>query len=651
MNLTNSITTLKGVGPRKARSLGQLGIQTIDDLLHHFPSRWVFPDDHEYTVVRGTVKCVAEKWQALYCSVATENMGTVSICWYNGTRLRHLVTKGCGILAMGIMNRDAKLVNPEFRVAPDPSGLDVASLRIPTYPVVSGITSKDISRAVRSVLPYESIEQNLRKIHDPKSREEFDQAIQDEKYKELFYMQLALAIRSAQRKRAPSNLQCVPTPRSIEDYFPFEFTNDQRQAVWDIYGDLCSPSAMNRLLQGEVGSGKTAVAAYAAMVVACNGGQTAILCPTRILAEQHYKSVNNLFRSAGLNCELVITDAPSVRGQKMCFEPRLDRTDVVIGTTAILGDLHWDNLALVVIDEQHKFGVEQRAALQQHGNPHVLMMTATPIPRTIAMTAFGDLDVSVIREMPPGRKPVETKWVSPNPKHYGFAYATALETIGDELSQGHQVYVVCPRIEALDDEMRAVEEVVEEYADLFPTYAVSSLHGRMTPSDKELAARSWATGATSILVSTTVVEIGVDCPNATVMVVEGAERFGLAQLHQLRGRVGRSEHQSYCFLLSDTDSSDGRARLQVMERTSSGFEIAEQDIKLRGPGDLFSTRQHGLPDLRVADIVEDFDLLVQAREEARRMVQVGGASPQAYGYHLDELKRRYGDVLHLGGIG
>jgi ATP-dependent DNA helicase RecG len=455
-------------------------------------------------------------------------------------------------------------------------------------------------------------------------------------------MQLGLAVRQARREQVPPNVCIVGMPAPIAKYFPFKFTDDQADAVHDIYQDLHGPKAMNRLLQGDVGCGKTAVAAYAAIVTAFNGAQTAILCPTEILARQHYETVKEYFERAGVRCDLVVSGAKQYTQVVYTHQPGY-HADIVIGTTALLSEgACFRNLGLVIIDEQHKFGVEQRAALRRHGNPHVLVMTATPIPRTMAMTVFGDLNVSTIRSMPPGRVPTITKWCN----DYGSQLDARLY-MERELSAGHQIYIVCPRIEALDDEMRAVEEVSREYQVLFPGVPVEPLHGKMTQRRKDDVTHWWANPVHpcgAILVSTTVVEVGVDNPNATVMVIEGAERFGLAQLHQLRGRVGRGPAQSYCFLLSDTESAEARSRLQAMERTNDGFEIAEQDLRLRGPGDLLSTKQHGLPELRIADLVEDYDLLVETRREAREMVAKGPlpASVQA------ELERRFGSNLNLG---
>ena len=477
----------------------------------------------------------------------------------------------------------------------------------------------------------------LARVHRPRNQVEADEARRELKRDELFFMQLALACRQHLREQTPSNVRCIEPLSDIGQYFPFTLTAGQMQAVRDILADMGSGRAMNRLLQADVGAGKTVVAAWAAIVAAMNGAQVAILCPTEILARQHYETIRGYFERAGVSVALITGSTP-------CNDARCPTANIVVGTTALLDTkigFYWSSLGLVIVDEQHKFGVEQRAALRKHGNPHVLVMTATPIPRTMAMTVFGDLDVSVIRSMPPGRKPVKTTWCRQKAN-------IAHQTIRQELIDGHQVYVVCPRIEALDDEMRAVEEVAEEYSTLFPDATVLTLHGKMRPSEKEQVAELWRSNLwRAILVSTTVVEVGVDNPNATVMVIEGAERFGLAQLHQLRGRVGRGKDQSYCFLLSDTDSQEARVRLRAMERTNDGFEIAEQDLKLRGPGDLLSTRQHGLPELRIASLIDDYDLLCGARKEARELV-AKGALPVSI---ETELRRRYGDRLMLGDAG
>jgi ATP-dependent DNA helicase RecG len=652
ITLTTPVKNLKGCGPTRARALNRLGIETVEDLLHHFPSGYLFAppvtDRIEYNQSVTWVGAVLQtrRWGRNFEAVFANGP---TVTWYNGWYLCESIFKGSRLMVSGVTTANGGFINPGWKVlkpneTPDPSDLNTVA-----YPTTSGITSKDIGRLVRQCLdmvPCLPGKQGaLWAIHRPANQTQADSARQWFKYDELLYFQLALAVRQARREQERPNVWCKPPMLNPMQYFPFDFTDDQSHAVDDIMRDLCRGVAMNRLLQGNVGGGKTAVAAYAAIVMAFNGGQTAILCPTEILARQHYETIKEYFERAGVKCRLMV--GGMVRRRTDTSLPLMHTPDIIIGTTSLLSEgADFANLGLVIIDEQHKFGVEQRAALRKHGNPHVLVMTATPIPRTMAMTVFGDLDVSTIRSMPPGRRPVETYWIGSGPHWQDLRNAWSM-TVRDELAADHQVYVVCPRIEALDDEMRAVEEVSEEYANRFPDAITGMLHGRMTPQEKQQVAEWWfspPTGGGRILVSTTVVEVGVDNPNATVMVIEGAERFGLAQLHQLRGRVGRGEHQSYCFLLSDTDSGEARVRLRAMERTNDGFEIAEQDLKLRGPGDLLSTRQHGLPELKIASLPDDYDLLVEARKEARELVAKGPLPAEIQ----KELERRYGSTLTLG---
>ncbi|MEN6534523.1 MAG: ATP-dependent DNA helicase RecG [Bryobacteraceae bacterium] len=649
-----TLKDLKGVGPVKLAGLKRLGIETVEQLLHHYPSSYTFAPPLGRPLVEGqpatVVGTVASVCNPNHNFVVVLDSG-VRIMWFGGRYLRESIFAGSRLMVSGAVTHGG-FTNPEWRVlkpgeTPNPSDLNTV-----TYPVTSGITSKDIGRWVRQLSASVFTDNALTCIHEPATQEEADWARRCLKHDELFYMQLALALRRARREQVSPNVRCILPLGDLAHYFPFAPTPDQAAAARDILADMSRSRAMNRLLQGDVGCGKSYVAAYAAIVMAFNGGQTVILCPTEILARQHYETIKGYFERAGVACFLVSGGEVKAATKRKGFDG-----NIIIGTTAILSETAvFRNLGLVVVDELHKFGVEQRAALRRHGNPHCLSMSATPIPRTIAMTVFGDLDVSVIQSMPPGRKPVKTWWVTNlnsvvwrftgvGPAN-GYPDLHAHDVLERELAAGHQVYVVCPRIEALDDEMRAVEEVAEEYEALFPDTRVDCLHGRMTPVEKQLVAKWWADPMPwgRILVSTTVVEVGVDNPNATVMVVEGAERFGLAQLHQLRGRVGRGSERSYCFLLSDTDSAEGRARLRAMERTNDGFEIAEQDLKLRGPGELLSTRQHGLPDLKIADLVEDYDLLVEARKEAAELVAKG---PLPDGVQK-ELERRYGSTLVLG---
>jgi len=646
ITLNTPVTQLKGVGPSRASALARLGIKAVEDLLAHYPASYYFAPpladgplvDGQPATVVGTV---------LTISVFNRNFEVIldsgiRIMWFGGQYLRQSIFKGSRLLVSGVVQYGG-FTNPEWRVLTLGETPDPADLNTVTYAVTSGITSKDIARLMKQCLdagvPSSGVGDPFRRIHRPLSQNEAEAVRSEFKYDELFYMQLGLAMRQAKREQEPPNVWCDPCGMAMNTgrYFPFKFTPDQWGAVREILVDLQGPRAMNRLLQGDVGCGKTAVAAYAAIVTAFNGAQTAILCPTEILARQHYETIKGYFERAGVTSWLVLgRTTKDVTGHSTPGH----LPNILVGTTALLSDvIRFDNLGLVVIDEQHKFGVEQRAALRRHGNPHVLVMTATPIPRTMAMTVFGDLDISTIRSMPPGRKPVNTVWYNSADIDLWHPF------IERELAAGHQIYVVCPRIEALDDEMRAVEEVAEEYKRQFPDATVLSLHGKMSRLDKEQVALLWRSNLwRAILVSTTVVEVGVDNPNATVMVIEGAERFGLAQLHQLRGRVGRGRDQSYCFLLSDSDSQEARSRLRIMEQTNDGFSIAEQDLKNRGPGDLLSTRQHGLPDLKLADLAEDYDLLVEVRKEARKLVAEGRVTPEM----LAELEKRFGGKLLLG---
>lgn len=658
ITLQTEVKNLKGVGPAKAAGLARLGIETVDQLLSHYPSGYTFapevlntslwglPKDGETTTRVGVVACINKpnRHNGTFDFGVTLESG-IRVKWYGGQYLRNQIFRGTRLMVSGVV-RDGCFTNPEFKVLKPGETPNPADLNTVTYPVASGITNKDIGRLVRQAMdgldiPYGG-RPGMRWLHTPSCRAEANTARHDLKYDELFYMQLGLAVRRAQQTAEQSNVRCIVPPQSIWSYFPFAPTMDQMTAVSDIQYDLYQSRPMNRLLQGDVGCGKTAVAAYAAIVMAFNGGQTAILCPTEVLARQHYNTIKGFFDRAGVKCDLLLG------GGGLPLAADATPCDIVVGTTALLSSgVRFSRLGLVIIDEQHKFGVEQRAALKRHGNPHMLVMTATPIPRTLAMTVFGDLDISTIKSMPPGRSPVETHWCRDGADHQYMR-----DVLQSELQQGHQVYVVCPRIEALDDEMRAVEEVYDEYRNRFPQVEIGMLHGKMTPEWKDTVSQGWSRGDIQILVSTTVIEVGVDNPNATVMVVEGAERFGLAQLHQLRGRVGRGNAPSYCFLLSDTDSSEGKSRLKIMEKTHDGFEIAEHDLKMRGPGDLLSTRQHGLPDLKLANLVEDFDLLLEARKDAFAIAEADPAlSAPEHRAMRSELLKRFGEKLEMGDVG
>jgi ATP-dependent DNA helicase RecG len=434
-------------------------------------------------------------------------------------------------------------------------------------------------------------------------------------------MQLGLALRRYKVQHFSSAATCICSDEidsRIRKRFPFLLTEDQDNSISEIIEDMSQSKPMNRLLQGDVGSGKTVVALYAALLAVANKMQVAIMAPTEILASQHFISMERYLKKSDVKRVLITGGLTGKKRIELLDNIKQGKIHIVVGTVALLqSDIEFQNLGLVVIDEQHKFGVHQRAQLRKQTTPHCLVMTATPIPRTLAMTAFGDLDVSIIRHCPPGRGKVVTRWVDRADRQKAY------EFIRERLKIKKQVYFVYPRIAAIEqdgDIKAATDEWHNLSKEIFPEFSVELLHGQMPSVKKQQIMSDFRKGKIDVLVSTVVVEVGVDVPNATIMVIEGADRFGLAQLHQLRGRIGRSEAKSYCFLFAQTDNETAKSRLEVMIRSNDGFEIAEHDLRLRGPGEMFSTRQHGLPNLKIANIVDDFELLVIARKNAFDLV-------------------------------
>jgi ATP-dependent DNA helicase RecG len=447
-------------------------------------------------------------------------------------------------------------------------------------------------------------------------------------------------------------MPCVHTEeidRRIRKRFPFLLTEDQNTAISEITVDMKKREPMNRLLQGDVGSGKTVVALYAALLAVANKMQVAIMAPTEILAGQHSLSIERYLRNSSVERILVMGGLKGKKRLELLDRIRNGEIDIVVGTVALLqSDIEFQNLGLVIIDEQHKFGVEQKAQLRKQTTPHCLVMTATPIPRTLAMTAFGDLDVSVIKHSPPGRGTVITRWVDKSDRKKAY------EFIRERLKAKKQVYFVYPRITGVEQngDVRAATDEWELLSKkVFPEFSVELLHGQMPSAKKQKIMSEFRKGKIDVLVSTIVVEVGVDVPNATIMVIEGADRFGLAQLHQLRGRIGRGEAKSYCFLFAETDSDTAKSRLEIMTRSNDGFKIAEHDLQMRGPGEMFSTRQHGLPDLKIANIVDDFDLLVMARKNAFELVSQDPMLVNAEHKNIRQaLLAKFGDALGLGDV-
>ncbi len=664
-----SISYIKGVGPKRAALLqSELGLHTVWDVLTDFPYRYIdrssivpihrlYPESHAQ--VRGVLFDLEEvhrngrTWLEGYLRDST---GILRLVWFQGIKWlkRNLMVRR-EYLVFGKVQRwrgGYSIAHPEMTLLEHNK-----ELRLGLYPVYSttekltrvGLDARGRRIVVERIweliqqrgiiipenLPTSTVQRQhfldrhsaLRAIHFPSDAEELRRAQERLKFEELFFLQLQLLYRKVYRKR---KLEGYVFER-VGEYFhafyqerlPFELTGAQKRVVKEIRRDFKSGKQMNRLLQGDVGSGKTIVALLSMLMALDNGYQACLMAPTEILAQQHFHRISQYLYGLPIRVELL---TGSVRGKKrdeILQGLRSSDVHIVIGTHALIEpSVEFARLGLAIIDEQHRFGVAQRAQLWKKSTPHpphILVMTATPIPRTLSMTLYGDLDVSIIDELPPGRKPVKTIWKTDNFR------GQIMEFVRTQIHQGRQVYIVYPLIE--ESEKLALQNLFEGYERVRayfppPTYQISIVHGRMKPEDKEREMARFKEGITHIMMSTTVIEVGVDVPNATVMIIENAERFGLSQLHQLRGRVGRGAAQSYCILLSGHQlSEDARTRLQTMCRTNDGFEIAEVDLKLRGPGDIEGTRQSGLLDFKLVDIVRDTNILQRARSEVLRILQ------------------------------
>lgn len=659
-DLDTDVRFVKGVGERLAKVVGKLGVFTARDLLTHFPARYedrsqfrkmaqLKPGDT--ATVRGTVVNVENirtpRSHMLLTRVAIQDgTGVARLVWFNQHYLKARFDKlrGKEVIVYGTAqysNRGLEITNPEWEEADDTGDSMSTGRIVPVYPLTEGLYQSSIRRAiyramdtylpaVKDIIPPEIMDRRdlvdaqcaFRNIHFPEGNEALDAARYRLVYEELFLLQLALALRKQNITQAQPGITFDVSPAHTKAFYeslPFEFTAAQKKVVAEIHRDMSRSTAMNRLVQGDVGSGKTVVAVAAMMVAIHNGYQTAMMAPTEILAEQHYRVLSRLMEGLGIEVALLIGSQRAAEKRKIKERIASGEVQIVVGTHAVIQeDVEFQRLGFIVIDEQHRFGVLQRAALREKGwSPDVLVMTATPIPRTLALTVYGDLDLSVIDELPPGRKPIRTHWKTIDQREAVYAGVRKL------IEQGRQVYIVCPLVEESEklQAEAATDLAARLQAEVFPDLELAVLHGRMKSAEKDDIMRQFRAGDIQILVSTTVIEVGVDVPNACVMIVEDAERFGLAQLHQLRGRVGRGEHQSFCILVADPKTDDGRERLEVMARSNNGFEIAEEDLRIRGPGEFYGTRQSGLPSFRIANILRDVDILEKSREDAFEIVK------------------------------
>jgi ATP-dependent DNA helicase RecG len=670
--LQTPLQFLKGVGPKRAADLQRVGLCTVEDLLYRFPLRY---EDRGHLQPIGALKAgqqvaIAGRIQSsrlratrrpgfkIFEALVGDATGSVMAVWMNQSFLQDILRRDVHVVLFGAVEArpGLQLVNPDYEVidsgdhADDPEeALTVHTGRIvPVYEKAGGMTPKMQRRLVHDVLsrmpaeiPDPFPEEVRRRLHLPDRRTALIEAHFPPPgtpadrlsafrtpaqvrliFEEFFLFQLGLALRkrAAVREAKPRVVHVDDRIReSARAILPFRLTDGQRSSLKEIVEDMQRPAPMNRLLQGDVGAGKTIVALLAALVAMENGLQVAFMAPTEILAEQHFLSLRKLLEKSRFHVELMTGATTGLRRRDRLARLAAGDIHLIVGTHALLqGAVNFQSLGLAIIDEQHRFGVVQRATLRGKGlMPDVLVMTATPIPRTLALTVYGDLETSVIRDMPPGRRAILTM-VKPE-----SGRDEIYELVRDQVEEGRQAYVVYPLIEESEKvDLRAATEMADHLAqDVFPAFRVALLHGRMKQDAKDRVMRAFAAGEIHVLVSTTVIEVGIDVPNATVMVIEHAERFGLSQLHQLRGRVGRGSHQSRCILLYQYPiSKQGKARLKALAGTTDGFEIAERDLQLRGPGDFFGTRQSGLPTLRTGDLLRDHALMETARDEAARVV-------------------------------
>ncbi|MCD5391037.1 ATP-dependent DNA helicase RecG [candidate division NPL-UPA2 bacterium] len=656
--LKTPVQYVKGVGPKRAQILARIGIETLSDLLYYFPRRY---EDRSHLkpisqVQMGTVETIKgevltsgiqkPRRQLEILKVAVgDGTGVIYGVWFNQSYLKKSFPQGATIILSGRVDRlrELRIVNPAYEILTgNEEDLIHTGRIVPIYSLTEKLTQRWLRSMVKKAvseyagqLPDMLSPQIQRRyslinlpgaigsIHFPQSEEDKEKARRRLVFDEFFLLQLGLAL-SKRRKTADKGIKHRAKGelfQKAKEYLPFQLTSAQEKVIEEVRADMEREVPMNRLLQGDVGSGKTVVAISALLRAVEGGFQAALMVPTEILAGQHFLTLQRWLLPLGLKVTLLIRSiGPKMKAQAG-EEIESGQADIIVGTHALIQErVKFPKLGLIVIDEQHRFGVRQRATLRRKGlKPDVLVMTATPIPRTLALTVYGDLDISTIDELPPGRRPVATYWAEERNRRGVYKF------IEEQVKEGRQAYIVCPLIDSERGEkleVKAATQMAEHFRkSIFPHLRIGLLHGRMKGEEKERVMQSFNYKRIDILVSTTVIEVGIDVPNASIMLIEEADRFGLAQLHQLRGRVGRGDYQSYCIMIGRAASEEARRRLQVMTETTDGFRIAEEDLELRGPGEFFGTKQSGFPELRIGNIVSDMKLMELARQEALSLMK------------------------------
>lgn len=662
MKLTDSIQYVKGVGPKKKAELNRLGIRTVYDLLTWFPRTYedqsvltkigaLKPGERE--TVSGVIMNVTERQggrrgMTILTALIGDGTGFLQVTWFNQKFLKKKLVTGKRVFvtgkaeyAYGGRGQFAMSQLSGFQILDDEESPEAMCGILPVYPateklpqkffrkIIAGLWQEDFE--LPEVIP-EGIQERFHllarreafyKIHFPKDFSELQAARNRLAFEELYLIQCGLMVlkkQSREKKKGIRHLLSSELVRKLRESLPFTLTEDQTKVWQEICRDMESPVPMRRLVQGDVGSGKTVVAMLSLVKTVENGYQGALMAPTEILASQHYEGFCQQLEPLGVRIGFLSGRLTKKKREEMYAAIENHELDIVIGTHALIQEgVHFAKLGLVVTDEQHRFGIAQRAELEKKGSlmPDVLVMTATPIPRTMTLTVYGDLDVSLIKQLPPGRQPIRTFVRRPDRRELIYQYVLS------QLQAGRQAYVVCPLIEMNEESpLPSAEEIYDELRyGIFRNVPVGLVHGRMKPAEKEQVMQDFYEDKIKLLVSTTVIEVGVNVPNASIMVIENAERFGLAQLHQLRGRIGRGKYQSFCILVSEMKTENAKERLGIMAETTDGFKLAEEDLKLRGPGQFFGSMQHGLPDLKIADVLKDMDILLAARRAAMETME------------------------------